>query len=66
MSHFSLDPTLIMTFYIKPKNVHYLGGAQVAYAMAVQLLNEFPLVQNYPNQKYIIKDFQFFCSTVAC
>ena len=33
-----------MIFYMNTKNVHYLGGAQVAYAMAVQVLIEFPLV----------------------
>ena len=34
-----------MIFYMmNTENVHYLGGAQVAYAMAVQVLIEFPLV----------------------
>ena len=38
MSHFSLNPTLLVTFYMFPKNVHYLGGAKVAYSKAPQIL----------------------------
>ena len=30
-----------------PKNVHYLGGAQVAYAMVVQVFNELPLQNKF-------------------
>ena len=33
--------------FIMPKNVHYLGGAQVAYAMVVQVFNELPLQNKF-------------------
>ena len=54
MSHSSLGPTLIIIFYMNTENVHYLGGAQVAYAMAAQVLNGFHLVRIITKTKNIL------------
>ena len=66
MSHFSLGPTLITTFYIK--NVHSLGGALVAYAMVVQL-SRFSSSQESSKLKIYYQKFQVvlqYCENVAC